>query len=234
MGTDIHMRAEKRNKFGKWEAIGPIFKNSAYDWYKALAEKKGVPVEDEIKSHPWIKEYSEEPYTDRNYTLFAILANVRNSDGSVEIIDEPRGLPDDMSPELKAYFDCDYYHSMSYVTLQELVDYNWKKPSTHTGYLTEKDYINYTDFGIVPNNWCGAVGGPGIVTVNAQQMNGILMGSIDRNEESQYYVLTTFTTGTISEYVGSFCSITIPTLCKVSVEEEIDPKDIRIVFGFDS
>lgn len=60
----------------------------------------------------------------RNYTLFALLANVRNY-GSMSFIAEPRGIPTDISretEELFASWEADG-HSHSWVTFQELETY---------------------------------------------------------------------------------------------------------------
>lgn len=62
-----------------------------------------------------------DPDIDRNYTIFAVLANVRNYDNT-PFISEPRGLPEDCTSEFKAYaeeWDADG-HSHSWVTLKEM------------------------------------------------------------------------------------------------------------------
>ena len=62
---------------------------------------------------------------DRNYGLFAVLANVRNYD-YVEYIDDPRGIPENASDYVKEAFDRWKFdaHSASYFTLKELIDYD--------------------------------------------------------------------------------------------------------------
>jgi hypothetical protein len=102
MGTDIHVAAEIRKADG---------------WH--LAE---VDLPDE-----------------RNYVSFAVLANVRNGFGfagydtgdTITPISLPRGLPEDMSPELRALLDGKGkhglwlgYHDHSWVTLEELLSYD--------------------------------------------------------------------------------------------------------------
>ncbi|QAA31775.1 hypothetical protein [Clostridium manihotivorum] len=65
---------------------------------------------------------------DRNYDLFSVLANVRN-DSNLRYISSPRGLPYDMSPELKdfSFIDKDdlYYHS--WLLVKELIDFDWNQ-----------------------------------------------------------------------------------------------------------
>jgi hypothetical protein len=66
------------------------------------------------------------PFDWRSYNLYGFLAGVRNY-SAVEPICEPKGFPDDASPETNAsyeYWDCDA-HSATWLTLEELlaVDY---------------------------------------------------------------------------------------------------------------
>jgi hypothetical protein len=61
----------------------------------------------------------------RDYGLFGFLADVRNYSHS-PVIAEPRGLPDDVSPEMRT--ECDEWgdcHSTSWLTLAELLAYDY-------------------------------------------------------------------------------------------------------------
>lgn len=108
MGCDIHMHVEYR----------PTHGNPGYLWRSG----------DYYKMH--YRGNREAEYTvtdfcgDRDYWLFAVLADVRN-DGSFTYIDGPRGLPKDISEDVKREFDPWTYdaHSMSYLTLQEIIDF---------------------------------------------------------------------------------------------------------------
>ena len=65
---------------------------------------------------------------DRNYQFFAILANVRNRIRSTvpfDYVDHPRGLPEDMSEELSTDPMLHGGDHPSWVTLQELQDFDW-------------------------------------------------------------------------------------------------------------
>lgn len=65
-------------------------------------------------------------YEDRNYSVFAALADVRN-DGTVAVIARSRGLPADISTEaaelVREYSD----HSFSWLTMAEVIAYDWAK-----------------------------------------------------------------------------------------------------------
>jgi len=67
---------------------------------------------------PWLIE----PYLDRDYRVFAKLANVRNY-GEIEPIAEPRGFPENISNEMQELYESleGDAHSMSWVTAQELL-----------------------------------------------------------------------------------------------------------------
>jgi hypothetical protein len=66
---------------------------------------------------------------DRNYRTFSVLANVRNYHDQIIPIDDPRGLPDDVTKSVLK--DSDRWdvdgHSHSYLYLQELLDYDIKQ-----------------------------------------------------------------------------------------------------------
>lgn len=122
MGCDIHIFAEIK-KEGKW------LRN----------EKKIFP--------DWNDKKTDTPFDWRSYGMFGFFADVRNYSGT-PVLAEPRGLPND-SEYLNAlmdkptshnygYFDngvaetqkqdieCDpNYHSLSYLTLKELIDFNY-------------------------------------------------------------------------------------------------------------
>ena len=127
MGCDIHMYVECKsvsNKDSKWRC-GDYFR--IYN-----------PVADE----PIIKRV--ELYGDRDYSLFAVLAGVRNSN-LVEYIAEPKGLPDDATEFVKREYVAwgSDAHSCSYFTLRELIDYqNEHEPVDEFGYDILKPLIN--------------------------------------------------------------------------------------------
>lgn len=114
MGCDIHMFVEVRRD-GEWQ--------SADKWapYKYWEESDGTPR--------LTVNYDDQRYTSRNYVLFAVLADVRNNrvEPRVAPICDPRGLPNDCDPRVKAEADCweGDAHSHSWLTMAELRGYNW-------------------------------------------------------------------------------------------------------------
>ncbi|TYP73104.1 hypothetical protein [Paenibacillus methanolicus] len=119
MGTDIHCFAEEKvyenegvNRIGKWV--------SCDKWTSSWA---GV-VPDIDEPPIWEVLRKDMVFTDRNYELFAILANQRNSENMPYICD-PRGLPEDVSPKIPPQIILIEGHSTTWFTAKELIEYNW-------------------------------------------------------------------------------------------------------------
>jgi len=75
------------------------------------------------EGRPWEMVASDEATFDhRNYSLFGVLAGVRR-DGPP--IAEPRGLPRDCSEEVRKRLEEPDYHSRTWFTLKELLDFDW-------------------------------------------------------------------------------------------------------------
>ena len=121
MGCDIHMHIEYFDTCYK-DKRKPIKKWRCADWFR-LNEYYGKKGELKYKQVPL--------WEDRNYELFAFLADVRNN-GNIEPISEPRGIPFNVSDEvLKDYKSWgEDAHSASYLTLQELIDFVNNKQDT--------------------------------------------------------------------------------------------------------
>lgn len=142
MGCDIHVYTEvKKNVDGKtkWVCSDHFKKNSYYgtDEYEKEWDVCNI-------------------YDDRNYALFAILADVRNY-GDNKPITEPKGLPKDCCQETKAEYerwDGDG-HSHSWYTLKELIDYVKTQPKVkYSGLITQKQAIELDENGTMPEEWC--------------------------------------------------------------------------------
>ena len=124
MGCDIHSFAEKRNsETGKWELIEDFL------------------TIDEFEKKYSKKEKGSSPFNWRSYSVFAFLAGVRNYD-HCEPISPPKGLPDDseyLNNNLVSFgygkketlyksIEEDFsYHSASWLTVQELLDFDYEK-----------------------------------------------------------------------------------------------------------
>jgi hypothetical protein len=121
MSCDIESFAEKRNKeTGKWERVGDVFTLSEFD-KNYLKKEKG-----------------DSPFYLQSYSVFGFLADVRNYD-HCEPLSDPKGLPDDSeylntettdmwgskeTNKSRILYD---NHSASYLTLKELMDFDYNK-----------------------------------------------------------------------------------------------------------
>lgn len=184
MGTDVHVVAEVR-KDGVWH----------------LADVE-VP-------------------SDRNYWTFAILANVRNGFGfagvhtgeELQPIDEPRGLPDDLSEGAKRKQDNDIDeeedylwfgdHSFSYVTLQELLAYDLERNIVQSGVVSNEIAERFRATGEKPKEWCGS----------RSPMDGFERIEWTRPLKEAAWLL--------------------PKMIE-AIKPLGSPEDVRLVFGFDS
>jgi hypothetical protein len=103
MGCDIHIYVEHRVE-GEWRLL------------------EEVPLWTSVDGK------TTNTYSTRDYDLFGILADVRNGSGHPPI-SESKGLPTDVSPSLRAAYKAEgeYLHSASYLTLAEIVRYNWNR-----------------------------------------------------------------------------------------------------------
>lgn len=219
MGCDIHFYVECKEG-EQWFSADEWTPNKYYEMYRE-------------SERPMTVEYERRMYTERNYDLFAILANVRNGRGFAGIktgegfkpIALPRGLPADVSPEVRGESDGwgEDGHSHSWLTVQELLDYDWDQSTTHTGVVDAANYLVWRHEG-KPRAWAGDVAGTRVKHVSAEEIEraisfGHSEGLYTRVEWSEPY----------RRSVGRFLEETLPKL------QAIGPADhTRIVFWFDN
>ena len=117
MGTDIYMHAEvKRN--GAWRPVS-LEENTEYHLEKNAQLREPIEV-----------------YKGRNYNLFSVLADVRNPGGRTrdgrkfDVIAPPRGLPEDLSPEMRDLVE-EWVMSPSWLLLSEILDFDWRGKVMH-------------------------------------------------------------------------------------------------------
>jgi hypothetical protein len=147
MGCDIHFYVEKLED-GEWV--------SADRWSK----NKWGEDEDELTVY-----YEDRFWQGRNYDLFAILADVRNGYGFAGCdtgngyvpISPPRGLPDDVCESVQKESDrwgCDG-HSHSWLTVQDLLDYDWDQTTKKRGMVSPEESKLLRETGKAPEAYCG-------------------------------------------------------------------------------
>lgn len=156
MGCDIHMVAERRLDDG-WHLVG---------------EAKYVADEDSYDM--------PEPYSDRNYNLFGMLANVRNGSGFAGVdtgdgfvpIAKRRGVPKDVSDSVRKWIRNwgPDGHSHTWLLVSELIAYDWNRTTKCRGVVSMPVYRYWRKEGGKPKSYCDATFGGGIRNVSLDVM----------------------------------------------------------------
>lgn len=155
-------------------------------------------------------EYEDFIYTARNYLLFSILAGVRNHYG-ITPISAPKGLPEDVSEVIKAAYKYmkKELHSASHLTLEELMAYDWDT-------VFEREHIVKNELDALTQ----------------------FREKVVRMEDSREGLIAIVETP-VRKHVESFLEV-IETMKqnlyinKDFPEDNVEPKDIRMVFWFDN
>ncbi len=233
MGCDIHFYVERKVN-GAWE--------SADEWK--------LDTDDEPPRERVASEY----YGDRNYNLFAILADVRNGRGFAGLvtgegfkpISTPKGLPEDASAKVKAESDAwnGDGHSHSWHTLSDLLAYDWTQWTGLSGFVHADQYWAWSRYrkgqGLGPEEYCGDAWGNEVRKVSNDEM-GALVSSVAAKHTNYINIKAALEKELNSVYTrvdwrvpyyrcaGSFWGETIPRLLRLGA-----PDDVRIVFWFDN
>ena len=231
MGCDIHLYVERREN-GKWTLVREQVPNEEFG---ECYDPHGTQL---ISQYSPSGKHVNVFYNHRNYNFFAILANVRNRRGCAEMstrqgfkpISMPRGLPQDISPEIKQLSDWWGIdgHSHSWLTVQELIEYDWEQTVVSYGVVTRPQYEEFVETGIRPDAYCEWIYGRNIEVVSPAEMEAIIADGAD-DDETRYYVCIRWS-WTYREAVGDYVFDTLfPTLKALG-----DPDSVRIVFWFDN
>lgn len=231
MGCDIHIYVEKREG-DQWR--------SADEWADEYGEGADVP-------------YRKRFYDGRNYDLFAILANVRNGRGFAGVktgdgfnpISEPRGLPEDVSQEVRAAsdrWDSDG-HSHSYLTVAEIMAFDWTQTTRKSGWVNALTFHKWVRWargrGEGPAGWSGFVAGGNVEHVSADEMERRIKSITDGAHFEEQEARIKAQLGNLYcevewaipyyEAGGKLLGETLPRLWRLG-----DPSEVRLVFWFDN
>ncbi|WP_149023384.1 hypothetical protein [Listeria aquatica] len=165
MGADIHLFVEKKNQDNEWKAV--LYEDGSYD---------GL-------------------YDVRNYSVFAILADVRNGYGfaggdigdAFNPVSFPKGIPYNASEEflkVRETWDIDG-HSDSYLTLKELRDFNWDQKTMKRGFVDEEGYKEFLKTNEV-NSWSTDVFG-NVGKISNDDMELLVSGKLKLTPFKPYY-----------------------------------------------
>lgn len=240
MGTDATAIVEIQLE-GMWmPALMPIWPNPRYDPQSEDPEER--------------EEYTVHPHIIRDYSLFSVLADVRNRSGRgkvtmqttttpsgdvveypydtdngehdpLKFIAEPRGVPDDATQPWKEFFDSDGFHDHTWLTLEELLDGPWQQEVWVEGVLLERDYLAYMRDGVTPTYAAQGAGGDGMLVVDEQEY---LEG---KRGESATAVKARWKGGTVQQrngYFGQYLRI------MMMLAPNDDYTKVRLMVAFDS
>jgi hypothetical protein len=200
----------------------------------------------------------------RSYIWFAVLANVRNGYGFAGVytheplvpISEPRGLPEDIG-EGAAEF-CEHYdHTPSYLTLKEILDYDWGQPLQQGGVVDAHTYREWVKNGRKgpPASWSGGVSGGDVHNISNEEMDELIAKAEDsdltvlgrkssisyekeeREAAIEYNKLlrnkrSYYTSVRWTEPLRNDVRWQVEAVEKIA--EQYDPETTRLVFWFDS
>lgn len=237
MGTDIHLTVEVRRD-DKWVALPspkPPEGVAREKWNDGSLSPFWGPgfYDDGTEEWNW--------HHDRNYFLFAILANVRNYGHGVKPISEPRGIPEDAH----FYRSQDRYgdHSLSWLSVMEILSYRWdqrfevsgiipmkkmakdRMPFTHATFYDQWGWKVPRDQRKTPESWSGGVGGADIEVVAEHEADNMLANPVLQDPKKTYYV-STYWTNSARERCGRFL--------QMMTNYVVPAGGMRLVFGFDS
>ena len=232
MGCDIHTNAEVFNKeTQKWEGVGKIFDNP---YFKKGNENK-VEIEEDGSEWETNPEFIKEPYKGRNYGLFSILAGVRNYGTIIPIADD-KGIPADVSQEIGAEhtrWGADV-HSASYLTVQELLAFDWEQTIKETSSVKMDWYEAWLLKGKKGNPVTEHIPfrDAAYKELPEEEMEKILSSKSEKLrvllDDVSYFCQMSIDVP-YSEFTKAFLTKTIPALQKLG-----EPEDVRMVFWFDN
>lgn len=227
MGCDIHAAIEVKDTTGKWTAL--LHPNKYFGKYSG---------ESELTARVDIG---------RDYDLFAVLANVRNGTAfagcvtgtGFDYISEPRGVPDDISDEARGVLSDE--HSASWVTLPEILAFDWTKVTTKTGVVTEDEFEKWDrtkEWNPSPSSYSGAVHGQRVRHISPDEMRARIAakssGAVQPagDELLSYYTRIDWREGYANACSQMWTKVLPPMLRAATVCGNAE--NVRLVMDFDS
>lgn len=185
----------------------------------------------------------EHTYDHRNYDVFSILADVRNDEGFKPVV-PPRGVPKHASEHYKSLVKSwrGDGHSHSWLTLAELLAYDWTQVVTQHGIVSSGEYVAWKASGRKrPDCYSGGVGGPGVMIVTNWEMDTLLAkGVVVVTEDAGPWFFAEAAKDGNSYYTNVEWRITCLECAEAFMPflEQLKtlgkPEDVRIVFFFDN
>lgn len=235
MGTDIHPYVEYQ-KDGKW---------LTGDHWEVDEEDKEIY---ETPKPVARVQYHQQVYNQRNYRLFAALANVRNDGDKIIPIHELRRLPTDLSPELTAWTEMagigefySDYHSHNWATLAELLAYDWTQMVTHQGVVEAQEYVRFSrgfhdEATRHPQSYASSVAGGESVVMKPEDFDEKYPDAKKYDDDPEWKGLWVRCQWKrpLNLDCSHFIGAVFPALLAIAMREGIGHDDVRLLYWFDS
>ena len=246
MGTDIHLRAQRRVR--KHDPTTQTPDDDA--WEDVPDEELGLHWSNRNADGTY--GYNRATAGDRDYELFARLAGVRNGRGFAGVdrhepvvpLFEGRGLPDGIDPD----GECEYEpglgdHSHTWATFAELLAADWSTEYDSVGLVRLADYREWRAAGGSgpPREWVGDVNGPRVLKMTAEQADLLDRGdgtpaelaaqSIDVVESGEIWVKLQWRWRPLE---GSGFVTWVRSPAVAALVERHGGDNLRLLIGFDS
>jgi len=165
--------------------------------------------------------------TGRNYALFGVLASVRSK--QFEAMIHPRGLPSDLSEDVKKDYNEANHHTPSFYSLKELLSFK-DQGATATFFLNMTHYKKYKkekkiDF-TKEDYYIRVPGGSNIVSV--EKMDRLEKFALF-GDEDDYITRVDYAVPHV-EISSHFWEKIVPAMQRLSD----DPENVRLTFWFDN
>lgn len=216
MGCDIHVFVERKIN-GVWthvpESLGPI--SHLYTIHNM----------DYFNERTWRPE--------RNYQLFAILANVRNYGKAIVPLSSPRGIPNDVSNYVKKQsddFDMDG-HSHSYFLISELLQFKKTNKLEFRTYLNINQYEKFLDGANINSlniDWSLSRELDDYKLLSNDDMKELVNNIVLLDDNNYLTAIDSYEP--LDKCQLSFFDYYLPEMAKL----DSNPKNIRVVFWFDN
>lgn len=153
-------------------------------------------------------------------------------------------MPEDVSIAVKNDYEEGWDHSISYLTLKEILEFDWTQTVTLFGVVNGVEYFKWTawrkDRGESPESYCSAIVGSKIVHVSVEEMDKLIAAIKEKtvNYHDQLKIVEAELENTYCRVeweqpyyktCRSFWSDIIPQLLRIG-----KPEDVRLVFWFDN
>lgn len=234
MGTDIHCAIEYKLE-GHWRAL--LVPNPWHIKYP----------DEEVEFRPQLE-------VPRNYDVFSVLANVRNGYGfagcptsrGFPFISDHRGFPDDLSEDVSSILHDKWGgdHSDTWVSLPELLAYDWSVPITKVGVVSAKEFRlwDVAIYDKAPREWCNGMTGGGVVNLTNEEMRAMLKGkkweeivamsTFENPKDGPMYYTRLEWQQTVAQCTPEIWTHILPDMLRMG--RQFGDNNVRLVMNFDS